>query len=110
MDLFRFRFEGVMTPTTPITADGVTDIIELLVDELDVLGHVASVSTAKAGRKINIEVEFDDEIDPAEVMDWLARCATDLKSAFHGAGVGTAKMLIPIATRSQSAAPVPAFA
>jgi hypothetical protein len=71
---------------SPITADGVTDLVEAVLEELDTLGYLASVSTTGTGALVSmtVTVDTDDADDLAGLRDFTAAVV----AALHAAGVG----------------------
>ena len=66
---------------SPITADDVTDLGEAVLEELDTLGYLASVSTTGTGALVSMTVTVDDL---AGLRDFTAAVV----AALHAAGVG----------------------
>lgn len=65
----------------PVTADGVTDLIEKLVDALDDTGFVADVSTSGVGHTIQIDVSV--EVDGPELHALDAGISAIVKAFAH---------------------------
>lgn len=79
--------------------DEVTDLIEVVIDELDRLTIEPSVGTERLGTDLHIAVEVT--VDEDEEFDALTLGLAAIKAAFQAAGIGTAGMVVPRDLRSR---------
>ena len=91
--MFVFALEITLESETPIGRDGLDDVIETMVDELDTLDCEPSISTTGTGQEVTMLVEvIVDKNDEMEA--WECGFAT-IRSALHAAGVFTGGMIVP---------------
>ena len=81
-----------------LSADEVTDLVEAVVDELDLVGGDPSVGTARVGADIEMTVTV--AVDGGDEWDALGRGVDAVRSAFRAAGIGGTGAVAPVDLRS----------
>jgi hypothetical protein len=99
IDMFLVEIVVTLGSENRLTDDEITDIIETVVDDLDVLLLDPSVGTTRVGNDVEVTVSVG--VDESEEWDALAAAIAAAKSAFHTAGIGTAGLVVPRDLRSQ---------
>lgn len=97
--MFLVEIEAVVMMARRLTDDEITDLIEMVVDDLDQLPMEPSVGTERLGDEVRFTVGVT--VDQEEEFDALAAALAAVKSAFHAAGVGTAGVGGPRELRSR---------
>lgn len=76
-----------------LDANAVTDLIEVVVDELDRVVSEPSVSTSGTGGEVVMTVEVT--VDEPDEVEALHAGFSAIRSALHAAEVGTPGMVVP---------------
>lgn len=93
----------------PLTADGVTEILAAVLDELDGLGMTPSVTSEGVGATVDVDICVGYELGPNEdAMDGYQRGFTAVRSALHAAGLGTPGLAVTTRVDSSFRQPEPA--
>lgn len=93
------EIEATLRGRPSLTDDEVTDLIEVLVDELDERAIDPEVSTRRDGRDVHITICV--AVDSDDEMDALTEGLQAIKTAFAAAGVGPAQATAPHDLRSR---------
>jgi len=82
-----------------LTDDQISDLIEIVVDDLDQQSMDPSVGTGRIGDDVAFLVGVT--VDRDEEFDALTAGLTAVKAAFHAGGIGTAGLVVPRQLRSR---------
>lgn len=78
--------------------DEITDMIETVVDDLDLVALDPSVGTVRVGDDVEVTVSM--AVDEPDEWNALTRGVSAMRTAFHAAGIGTAGLVVPRDLRS----------
>jgi hypothetical protein len=84
--MFLVEVEVVLGTGRRLDDEEITDLIEVVVDELDELSMEPSVGTARSGDDVRLRVAVS--VDLGEEFDALAAGVTAVRAALHAAGLG----------------------
>jgi hypothetical protein len=82
-----------------LSDDEITDLIEVVVDDLDRMSLEPSVGTSRQGDDVDVTVTVT--VGEAEELEALALGVSAIRAAFHAAGMGTAGLISPRDLRSR---------
>lgn len=91
--MFLVEIEAVVGMGRRLSDDEITDLMEAIVDDLDDLNLEPSVGTCRVGDDVRFTVGV--VVDGEEEFDALSHGVPAVKAAFHSAGLGTARLLVP---------------
>jgi hypothetical protein len=92
-NMFRVEIDVTLVGSQPLTSDDVTDLIELLIDELDTRAVDPSVSTHQLGDSVHVSVALT--VDSDEEFDALTTAVADLQAALRVVNVGLSRPAAP---------------
>lgn len=91
--MYTIGVEADLVSDRALTADDVTDLIEVLVEELDNLAIEPSVGTTGTGQTVRVRIELG--IDAPDEMDALTRGFTAIQTAMRAASVKISTEIAP---------------
>jgi hypothetical protein len=97
--MFLVEIEVVLGTGRRLDDEEITDLIEVVVDELDERSMEPSVGTARSGDAVRFTVAVT--IDQDEEFDALAAGVAAVKAAFDAAGLGVSELGVPRDLRSR---------
>jgi hypothetical protein len=97
--VFRIETNVTLDGGGRLDDDEITDMIAMVIDELDQSTTEPSVGTERVGSDLQIVVEVTVDVD--EEFDALTFGLAAIKNAFSTAGVGTAGVTAPRDLRSR---------
>jgi hypothetical protein len=93
--VFLVELDATLRPAQPMSDDDLTDLIEVIVDELDHLPVEPSVGSVRRGDEIELTVGVVVEDDGS--IDAMTHGLAVIKAAFHAAKLDTSDLGVPAA-------------
>lgn len=97
--MFLVEIDATLGSGRWLTDDEITDLIEVVIDNLDRLPIEPSVGTCRVGDDVSLTVCVT--VDEDEEIDALTFGVAVIKAAFHAARIGTAGRVVPRDLRSR---------
>ncbi len=90
--------EVTLVSDDPVSADEISDLIAVLIDELDDLATAPSVSSVGVGTEFVLTIEVDADDADGEIEAFYKGFSA-IRAALHAADVGTPGMAVPTGLR-----------